>query len=94
MKVVWSRKAIRHLIALRKYIAKDSEQNAVLIAGRILDAVDLLIAHPQIGRAGRVFGTRELIVPGMPYVIPYRVRGEHLEILAIFHGRREWPAKS
>ena len=93
MKVIWSRKAIRHLIALREYIAKDSEQNAELIAGRILDAAGLLIAHPQIGRTGRMVGTRELVVPGTPYVIPYRVRREHLEILAIFHGCQDWPAK-
>lgn len=93
MKVIWSRKAIRHLIALREYIAKDSEQNAGLIARRILDTADLLIAHPQMGRTGRVVGTRELVVPGTPYVIPYRVRHEHLEILAVFHGRRERPAK-
>jgi plasmid stabilization system protein ParE len=43
MKVVWSRRAIRHLVALREYIAreyitKDSEQNAALVTQRILDS--------------------------------------------------------
>jgi len=40
MNVVWSPRAIRHLVAIRKYIEKDSDGNAATIAGRILDAVD------------------------------------------------------
>lgn len=93
MKIVWSHRAIRHLTALREHIARDSEQNATLVAQRILQSVDLLASHPEIGRAGRVLGTRELIVPNTPYLIPYRVRGDRLELLAVFHGRREWPTK-
>jgi toxin ParE1/3/4 len=93
MKVVWSRRAIRHLIELRKHIEKDSERNAALVAGRILRAVPILQSHPEIGRPGRVVGTRELVVPDTPYVIPYRVRRERLELIAVFHGRQKWPAK-
>jgi toxin ParE1/3/4 len=76
-----------------KHIAKDSEQNAAAIAERILKTVDVLLAHPSMGRPGRVFGTRELVVSGTPYVIPYRVRRDGLELLAVFHGRQRWPAK-
>jgi toxin ParE1/3/4 len=93
MKVVWSRRAIRHLVALRAYIGQDSEQSAALVASRILKAVDLLQTQPGMGRPGRVPGTRELVVPGTPYIIPYRVRRERLELMAVFHGRRRWPAK-
>jgi plasmid stabilization system protein ParE len=50
MKIVWSRKAIGHLIKLREHIERDSEQNATLVARRILKAVDLLQSHPEIGR--------------------------------------------
>jgi toxin ParE1/3/4 len=91
MKVVWSRRAIRHLVYLREYIEKDSEQNAALVAKRILKAVDLLQSHPEMGRPGRVVGTRELVVPGTPYLIPYRVRRERLELIAVFRGRQKWP---
>lgn len=93
MKVVWSRRAIRHLVCLREYIEKDSEQNAALVAKRIVKAVDLLQAHPEIGRPGRVVGTRELVVPETPFIIPYRVRGECLELIAVFRGRQKWPTK-
>jgi plasmid stabilization system protein ParE len=50
MKVVWSRRAIRHLVALREYIEQDFEQNAALVAYRILRAVELLQTQPGIGR--------------------------------------------
>ncbi len=76
---------------LREYIEKDSEQNAAMLAERMLQAVDLLQIHPQIGRPGRLLGTRELIVPDTPYIISYRVRGERLELIAAFHGRQKWP---
>ncbi len=93
MKVVWSLRAIRHLVSLREYIAKDSEKNAALVARRILKAVGLLESQPDIGRPGRVLGTRELMVPDTSYIIPYRVRRERIELIAVFHGRQKWPAK-
>ncbi len=93
MKIVWSRRAIRHLVSLRAFIAKDSEQNAALVAQRILDAMDLLQTNPGMGRPGRVVGTRELVVPNTPYVIPYRVRRDRLELVAVFHGRQKWRTK-
>jgi len=93
MKVIWSRRAIRHLVALREYIEKDSEQNAALVAKRLLAAVELLRTQPEMGRPGRMLGTRELVVPNTPYIIPYRVRRERLELIAVFHGRQKWPTK-
>ena len=93
MKVIWSRRAVRHLAELRAYIAKDSEQNAAIVAERILQSVNLLQTQPSMGRAGRVLGTRELVVPDTPFVIPYRVRNDRLELIAVFRGRRKWPVK-
>lgn len=93
MKVVWSRRAVQHLVSLRKYIAKNSEQNAALLAKRILDSIELLQTQPDMGRPSRVFGTRELVVPDTPYVIPYRVRRDRLELIAVFDGHRKWPTK-
>jgi len=93
MKVVWSRRAIRHLVQLREHIEKSSEQNAGVVAGRILKAVALLQSHAEIGRPGRTVGTRELVIPDTPYIIPYWVRRERLELIAVFHGRQRWPLK-
>jgi toxin ParE1/3/4 len=93
MNAVWSPRAIGHLVAIREYIEKDSEGNAARIAARILDAIEILRTQPQMGRPGRLAGTRELVVSGTPYIVPYRVKHERLELLAVFDGRRQWPRK-
>ena len=93
MKIVWSPRAVGHLVALRDYIARDSDREAAAVAARLVEAVELLETKPHLGRPGRVMGTRELVVEGTPYVIPYRVRGDKLQLLAVFHGRRKWPLR-
>jgi toxin ParE1/3/4 len=91
MKIVWSRRAIRHLVSVRDYIAQDSPKSAGVVAQRILDLVDQRAVHPNLGKPGRISGTRELVVPRTPYIIPYRIRGERVEAIAVFHGRQRWP---
>ena len=93
MKVVWSRRAIRHLVHLREYLEKESEKGVARVAGRMLEFVEVLQDHPNMGCPGRLPGTRELVVPGTSYIIPYRVRSERLELIAVFHGRQQWPGK-
>jgi toxin ParE1/3/4 len=91
--VAWSPRAIGHLADLRAYIAREHPDAATRTATTLLAAVDRLAALPNLGRPGRVAGTRELVVPGTRYIIPYRLRGERLEIIAIFHGRQRWPKR-
>ena len=93
MIIVWSPRAITHLTHLRAYIARDDPKAANRVAGVLLDAVERLAKLPNLGRPGRIGGTRELIVPGTPYVIPYRLRGNRLEVIAVFHGRQKWPTR-
>ena len=91
MTIVWSPRAITHLAHLREYIARDNPKAANRIASALLEAVERLAQLPNLGRPGRVAGTRELIVPGTPFIIPYRLRGDRLEVVAVFHGRQKWP---
>lgn len=93
MIIAWSPRAIDHLGHLRSYIERDDPAAAARIAGALIDAVDRLAELPHLGRPGRIAGTRELVVPGTPYVIPYRVRGAGLEAIAVFHGRQKWPKR-
>ena len=93
MTVVWSPRAIRHLSASRAYIARDNPDAAADVALALLAAVERLAELPTLGRPGRLAGTRELVVPGTPYVIPYRVGSERLEIIAVFHQRQQWPSR-
>ena len=93
MRVRWLRIALANLDAEAEYIAEDNPAAAARVVRRIFGAVDLLRNNPAMGRAGRVQGTRELVVDETPYIIPYRVRGETVEILRVFHAARKWPRK-
>ena len=46
-----------------------------------------------MGRQGRIDGTRELVIHGLPYIIPYRMRHGRVEILAVIHAARRWPTR-
>jgi toxin ParE1/3/4 len=86
VRVRWLRRALRNLDEEAAYIARDDPQAAAQVVERIATSVDLLATQPALGRPGRVPGTRELIVPGTPYIVPYRVRDDTVEILRVFHG--------
>jgi toxin ParE1/3/4 len=61
-------------------------------AQRIIALIeDVPVHNPQIGRPGRVSGTREFVITKTPYIVPYRVRNDALEILRVYHGARRWP---
>lgn len=87
----WLDDAVRDLQALRHYIAKDNPIAANRIAKKILATITVLLEQPNIGRPGRVSGTRELIISGTPYVVPYRVKNNTIEILRVFHEAMQWP---
>lgn len=91
MRVVWLRRAIRDLEAVRDFVARDKPEAAQRLAGRLRKAVEVLAEQPGIGRPGRVPGTRELVVTNTPYLIPYRVRDQIIEILRVLHAARRWP---
>jgi len=93
MRVRWLRQALRNLDAEAAYIAQDSPQSAAAFVGHMIDSAAMLAAHPQMGRPGRVPGTRELVVTRFPYLLPYRVRGQAVEILRVFHTARKWPQR-
>jgi toxin ParE1/3/4 len=57
----------------------------------IQNVEQLLPDNRQIGRAGRVPGTRELVVPRTPYIVPYRIQRTTIQILRVYHGARRWP---
>ena len=87
----WTPIAIRHLRAAYEYVAQENATAADALTDRIFLAVEQLTQYPQMGRDGRVKGTRELVIAGTPYVVAYRVRRSRIDILAVFHGSRKWP---
>lgn len=93
MRVRWLRTALRNLDDEAAYIAADDPSAAQQVVQRILQAVAALATQPEIGRPGRVPGTRELVVTRTRYLIPYRVRGDVVQVLRVFHTSRRSPAR-
>lgn len=91
MKPVWTRAAIRDLTHMREYIARENPDVAREIALKIVDATERILQFPEVGRIGRVNGTRELIVSGTHYLIVYRMKKKAIHFLRVLHGRQEWP---
>ncbi|MBL8905942.1 MAG: type II toxin-antitoxin system RelE/ParE family toxin [Rhizobiales bacterium] len=92
MSVVWSPFALEDLRSIRHYVAQDNPAAAARVADRILQfATGQLSQFPRSGRAGRVFGTFELIVPRTPYIVVYALTVDGAYILAVHHGARRWP---
>ena len=88
MRVRWSRQSREHLVAIREYVREHNADAAERVRMRIIETVRLLSALPRLGRAGHKQGTREFVVPHLPYIIVYRVDiadEDELVILGIFH---------
>lgn len=93
MRVKWLRTALRNLDEEATYIAMDDAAAAQTVVTRILAAVAQLAEQPGIGRPGRVADTRELVVLKTRFIVPYRVRGDVVSILRVFHTSRRLPKR-
>jgi len=91
MKLKVLSRAVRDLRDIQIYIAADDANAAEAVALRLRRALEIISSRPDIGRPVPETRIREWSVPGLPYVIPYRVRGDFVEILRVFHTRRQRP---
>ena len=91
MKIRWLRLAAQDLEQVEAYIAQESRTSAVQVVLRIIEAVELLAEQPGLGRPGRVEGTKELVVTGTSFIVPYRQKDTYIEILRVYHQSRRWP---
>ena len=73
------------------YIADDNPREAIRIDDAIENQTALLIDNPELGRSGRVGGTRELVISGTRFVVAYRVQGNEVQLLRLLHGSQRWP---
>ena len=89
----WTEAALEARFAQLDFIALDKPIAAIDMDERIERQTERLLDHPNLGRKGRVKGTRELVITGSPFVAVYRVLGERVEIFRFLHGARQWSAK-
>ena len=85
--VIWSPHSIHDLQSIKSFIAGDSPQYAGLVAQRLVAAVERLTMFPNSGRIVPEFGDpfiREVLWRN--YRLVYRVIGDTVEIVTVFHG--------
>jgi addiction module RelE/StbE family toxin len=91
VKIVWTEPARQDLRQIFEYVAEENPNAARKLLSEIKECAVLLQDNPHMGRIGRVDGTRELVITGTQYILPYRVKENQIQILAVFHGARKWP---
>ncbi|MDP2204512.1 MAG: type II toxin-antitoxin system RelE/ParE family toxin [Methylicorpusculum sp.] len=91
MNIVWTEPSRQDLRGIFEFIAENNPKAARSLLIEIKVRVSVLVDEPQLGRVGRVEGTRELVLTGTHYILSYRMKDQHIQILAVFHTYREWP---
>jgi toxin ParE1/3/4 len=91
MKLRYTPRAKLDLAEIHDYIAQENPPVARRIILRIRSAAKTLLQNSQIGRIGRIAGTRELTVGSFPFMLAYRIESEEIQILAVVHTARLWP---
>jgi toxin ParE1/3/4 len=89
MRLVFAEPAGRDLDSIIDYIALDNPRPAEKVYRAIRTAAERLSRFPEMGRPGRLPGTREFPVSSLPYLLVYEVGAEVLTILAVFHTARD-----
>ncbi len=93
MRLVWSPLALRHLREARDFIAQDDPDAADRLVASIEARTATLLLFPAAGRADKG-GRRSLALPPTPYRLVYRAHHGQVDILAVWHGARQWPSAS
>ena len=86
MSIRWRYSAVSDLAHIRDYITERNPTAADAIVSRVLHSVEILEAFPKYGRPGQVRGTREVVVPGLPYIVVYIDTDTDVDVIAVFHG--------
>ena len=88
MRLRYTAEAREHIAEIYNCIGDRSPAAATQVVARIRSAAERLTEFPRIGRIGRVPGTHEWVVRGLPYIIVYEIGvidPDEILILAVFH---------
>lgn len=93
MRLQWTERSRQDLVVIGEHYRQEAgERIAAQNMLRLIDTVESLVVMPEKARPGRVPGTRELVIQGLPYIVPYRVVTDEIQILRVFHTARKPPA--
>jgi toxin ParE1/3/4 len=84
MNVIWLRAASIALDRHYELLAARSPKAARLVFRRIVAITNRCREFPHTDRPGQFEGVRQLVVPGAPYVIIYRLSAHSVQVLRVF----------
>lgn len=87
---LWKQIALVDRRRIIAHIANDKPLAAVEFGDLLMEKANQLDQHPNIGRVGRIQGTRELVVHPN-YLLIYRVVGQIVEVLRVKHAAQQLP---
>ena len=91
MRIRYTPNARDNIAGIHDYIALENPQAARRVITHIRQQTLTLSNYPNIGRPGRVEGSRELVIHPYPFIVAYRVEVDEVQILAVAHTSRRWP---
>jgi toxin ParE1/3/4 len=91
MRLRWTSPAANDLYRIVERIQNDNPEAAAEVAKTLYEECGRLQRFPRSGRTGRISGTRELVFPGLPYIVVYQIKDEVIEVVRIYHGAQDWP---
>lgn len=91
MIVLWLLEASHQRYDQLNYIAQENPIAAIRLDEEIEAQTESLAQNPEIGREGRVAGTRELVIARTPFLAVYRIVPDQIQILNLLHASQQWP---
>jgi len=91
LSIRWLPQAQSNRLEQLEFIARDNPLAAINQDEEIERQINMLLAHPKMGRPGRVTGTRELVISSTPFVVIYRLQGQSIDVLRLLHSAQQWP---
>ena len=90
MKVSWQRRAVADVVSAVTFVQLENPAAAAALRDRFDDSGRQIGRFPNMGRPGRMPGTREMVVSGTPHILVYRVEGETIQLIRVMHGARRY----
>jgi addiction module RelE/StbE family toxin len=84
--LIWTNRALKRLDDIPDFIARDNPLRAKTFVIELSNKLEVLKTQ-SLGRSGRVFGTKELVLHPN-YLAVYRIKANQVQVLTILHTAR------
>ena len=81
--LIWTNRALKRLDDIADFIARDNPLRAQTFVIELRNKLEVLKTQ-SLGRSGRVFGTKELVLHPN-FLAVYRIKANQVQVLTILH---------